>query len=284
MRTWLWMLLIWTGTAGLALWLTPRAGAYSGGSGQSVVEQLVGEGRKALSFSLFDRAELYFHGGVESWAASCPDQNESLHGSALAKNDAGGTDHAEEETHEHHPDATAAGVFRDWWSWLDAQVHPTDHTHLSGERFEKEVLPWVWAAAQSDPENVLAWSVGAYWLARRLDRVEEGLRFLAEGIRANPDSSELEFCRGEILLEATRDPARAYAAFRTALTKWKPGQTAEAMDDRNFERVRILDYLGLLEERNDDLDQARAHYREALTILPGNRAARMRLDALEKQR
>ncbi|MFA5203741.1 MAG: hypothetical protein WC708_04980 [Lentisphaeria bacterium] len=269
------------GLAALAAgqWVAGRP-AVAGLPRTDVLSLLLGGAREAASLSLFDRADLYFHGGIKD-----VDCHGIVAKVAKAAPSADGTAAAGEVDHDHDSAAAPAAAQRwvaawlahDPWGRLNAAVHPAGHRHLTGERQEKEVIPWVWAAAKLDPHNVLAYVTGGYWLARRVGQPEEGLRFLEEGIRNNPESCELEFTRGELLLNSLHRPAAAYSAFTAALRKWQPGGTPEEQDDNRFLKGRLLLYLAELEEKRGQLGLARQRYAEVLEFLPGDPAAQRHL-------
>lgn len=282
----------------LGLWISSRGPIRAETAGDTdVLKVLFGEARTAISLSLFDRADVYFHGGV-----TADDCDHNLGRAATGHGDAEGhgaeqgdetdadpdhghdadgheVDHAD---HEHAATAmpTLAELHWDLWSYLNSRVHPREHRHLAGSREEQEVLPWLWAAARVDPHNILAYEVGAYWLARRLKRVDEALRFIRDGIRNNPESADLEFCRGEILLAACHDLDGAAAAFLEARRKWQPGTTQEEKEDNQFMLARNLMYLADIYAKQGNPDRAREYYRETLTVIPGHALATQKLRAL----
>ena len=242
---------------------------------EDVLSLMLGGAREAASLSLFDRADLYFHGGVS---------HEDCHG-AFAKAAKSAAPAAVIDD-DHDEDKERLGGNGSWirawlahdpWCRLDAALHPPEHRHLKGAAQEKEVIPWVWAAAKLDPHNVLAYTTGGYWLARRVGQPAEGVRFLEDGIRNNPENSELEFTRGEVLLNTLHQPEAAYSAFTAALRKWRLGTTPEEQDDNKFLKGRILLYLAELEEKRGRPDVARQRYGEVLDYLPNDSAAQRRL-------
>ncbi len=239
------------------------------GNGADVVALLFGEARKVVSRSFFDRAELYFHGGVEDAAAACAEHGHGGPGGALAAAAVSTSGHGEHDDEE----AAAEGGGWDLWSRLNRRLHPSEHRHMAGAREEAEVVPWIWAAAKADPHNTLAYSIGAYWLSRRLGRVDEGLRFIEDGIRLNPQSCDLEFCRGEVLIMKDRArPEVAREAFRAALRKWTPDQFEDAEDAALFRRDALI-YLGTLSRAAGDRAGARAFFGEVLRLFPGQATA-----------
>lgn len=291
-------ILLFPAALALGQWVAARAPQRSAAEGTDVLAVLFGGARQGISLSLFDKADVYYHGGVES--VDCDHGLSDVAGRKPAVTQAGGAgttaagtpetagepaeageDHDEHDEHgQQAGPATLAAYRGDLWSYLNAQIHPTSHRHMAGERSERELLPWLWASARLDPHNVLAYEVGAYWLARRLHMVDEGLRFVAEGIRNNPDSADLEFCRGELLLSARKDYDGASQAFEQVRRKWQPGTTDEEKDDNRFLLARAFFCLGDIHLRRDELAMARDCYLEVLKITPNHRSALAKLNAL----
>ena len=147
---------------------------------------------------------------------------------------------------------------------------------------EKEVIPWLWASTKVDPHNVQSYSVGAYWLGRRLGNWDEAIRFIEEGIRHNPASFELEFCHGELLVaHYPRSPEIPLSAFAAAYRKFVPQQFADADTAQIFQR-RLLTYLADLSVRAGDLAAARKWYQELLCIYPMHGGIQKKLRELDE--
>ena len=316
----IWVLALVLGA--LAVGLLPRPAAGEGG----ILAGLLGESRIAVSRSLFASADRYYHGGVEGLSdANVLQQNrdtgvgEMAHsneetppaperarpdglvavveaGPAPGDGDEPGHEDNDACGHAHDEhgqgEAGQAGAVRDPWRWLLLHVRPTEHRHLSGASLEKEILPWLWAAVRTDPHNVLAYDVGAYWLAKRLRRPDKALDLLAEGIRFNPDSPQLEYSRGAVLQEGGRMDD-AFAAFRGAEAKWNrliaAGEVAvrqqektESDDmDEDF-HARILLSLGYNCQLRGRYADARLYYEKALPHAKSPTGVRGRLAELER--
>ncbi len=265
----------------LAVEKRSAAGGLRRGGGQSVLDVLFGEGRRTVSLTLFDRADLYFHGGVSEAAEQCATSVVSPNGGAVSPHKADLAGQAlDAGTHVEAAAPGAAGNtrFPDPWQWLNNRMHPRRDRHMVGSE-AKEILPWLWASVRLDPHNLLAWQVTSYWLARQVGKPEEGIRLIQEAIRLNPDSAELEFCRGEIMILLKR-PDEGVAAFRLALVKWRPDVAGEDPEDLKFLKTRILVYLGDYAERAGRAQEARGYFQDALRATPGHAHAAERVKAL----
>jgi len=243
-------------TVGIGQFAHHVPGLNGGGCEQDdLLGQLFGSGRKALSHRFVDRADLYFHGGVHD-----------------------GHQHEELFCDEEHDDDDAPldGGAKSFWAWLNGHIHPSGNAHLKGERYEKEVIPWIWAAIAADPHNVDAYLVGSYWLTRRMHKPEEALKLLARGVENNSDVCELDMARAEVCL-SLKDDGAALDSLRDAEAKWRA--RPDAMDDPRSREVggRVLVYLGILAERAGDTAQAAARYREALPLIRVKERVKRRL-------
>lgn len=232
----------------------PRFGAESLAQvpGDNVLALVLGDARQQVSVLLFDKVEEYFHGGVRD--VDCP----------LGM--AGGKPVQEPERAKAAEAAAPASVAADPWAWLNARVHAQEHRHLEDEQ-AAELLPWVWASCRASPKNIEAFQAGSYVLARMVNRPEEGVRLLEEGVRKNPECAELDFSLGEMLLNRVRDPARAEPWFVSALAKARPA-AGKAGEDAVSLKLRALFYLGYLAKQRGELERLRGFAREAEALDP----------------
>ncbi|MBU1044065.1 MAG: hypothetical protein KJ915_06665 [Candidatus Omnitrophica bacterium] len=84
------------------------------------------------------------------------------------------------------------------------------HRHLSGNE-QKEMLPWFYFAVKLNPHNEQAYCIGGFWLATRLNKIDEAIKLLEAGIKNNPDSWEIYSTLGEIYIIQKKDyPKAAY--------------------------------------------------------------------------
>ena len=257
----------------------------SPGGGGDLLDLIFGEARTALGNQMIERADLYFHGGV----GHQDDESEghmmaqAVQGTGEDRADPRGRGYVELGDDGRDPKEHAGRAGSDWWTWLNRQIRPQDHRHLSGRRYEKEILPWVWAAARCDPHNISAYEVGAYWLTRRLGRAQEGIDFIEEGIANNPGSFELELTRGQILLHTLEQPEAAFDAFLKAERKWKKARHEDAPHPDEGTYGNILLYLALLSEKRGELAQAREYYQAALPLMDNAEQIAARIAALDRR-
>ena len=178
----------------LLLWqqtLAPQTG--------SVLALLLGESRRAFADQVFLKADGYYHQGVYP---SVFDPVPTAAQTHLAK---------DAEDHHHHDHTAPPRVHRDWIEAFGSHFHPTEHRHLDAFRDAREILPWLRLSAELDPHRVDTYTVAAYWLRERMNKVNDAEAFLRDGLRANPDSHEILFELGRLYAENNRDVPRARA-------------------------------------------------------------------------
>ena len=244
-------------------------------AGENVLALVLGEARLEISRSLEEKADVYFHGGVQH--LDCEEglstQGRGMSAAAPATNGmfAAEADHDEHE-HEHEHPAIAGPGFGGW-QWIDQRVHEQTHRHLKGDRIA-EVLPWLWAACKVSSKNVESYENGAYVLAYQLNKPEEGVRLLEEGVRNNPKVPELDFLLGEILFNLSHDVARAEPWFVSAHAKCLPVQkNATRAEEVKLLRLRAVFYLGYMAKQRGDLERVRACLAEAESLAPEHAVA-----------
>lgn len=262
-------IVFWIVALVLATSLARHPSLNAGGEDSSFMGRVFGESRLALSRGFVSRADLYYHGGV-------------AHG-----DDKPCEDHDHDHDHDHgahdqqcekHEHAGGAGL----WRWLNSQVHPDGHHHLHGKRYEKEVLPWLWAAVKSDPHNERAIMVASYWLGKRLEEYDQALRMLEAGIRENPDSYRLELERARTLMRASRPERQVYESLLRAEEKWNRRDPDATSDEDRVAGGQILKNLALLDERGGRLQKARRRYEAALPLVRARRSVAKRLAGLNR--
>ena len=240
---------------------------------------LFGDVRMLIGRQMVGKADEYFHGGVTDLDCSLDHSHRESDGHMADEAD----DETEGHHHHHHHDDDVydaeggdsdgnreGAVVRAPWAFVTRTIRlPSVERHLEGES-SREILPWLWAACRVDSGNISAYANAAYVLESLYGDAEKALAVLDEGIRANPQSSELEFQKGMLLLHRLAAPERAEAAFRAALAKVTEDRALENRDDTDATliAIRILSFLGkLAADRGEDAEVRRC-YKAALEIAP----------------
>ena len=221
--------------------------------------RLLGEGKSFLSSLSLLQADLYFHRGVGHFF----DEHEG--GLAIVERE---DVHAHEE-HLHKEDHHRAGPFNVLFR-ISEEIGLTEHVHLQGDQM-KEIVPWLYYAAEIDPHNVLAITLTGFYLADRLDKVDEGIAFLRRGLMNNPDSWEINAELGRIYYEHRKNyeaAARFLSRARTLLE--------ESQHDKFQERY-VLSFLALSYEALGRKMDAMPLYRRLNELFPDTEVFRKKL-------
>ena len=277
----------------LATMLHPHAITWSRASdSDTLMKVLLGDGRRLFANHFFIKADVYFHSGYYPSIfdrRQAPTDSRHMteaddHGDHKAHNhdehDHHGHEHgkgehhhqehseAEHDDHNHghqqaeseqHEDEHVKQMDflkepRDWIERFGRKFMVSDHSHLEGGG-EREMLPWLRISAELDPQRIQTYTVAAFWLRSRLNKVAEAETFLREGLKANPDSYEILFELGRLYYENHHDVARARNVWEASLRKWTV-QEAGKKEPNLFQLVQIAVNLSRLEEKEGNLPRA----------------------------
>lgn len=232
-----------------------------------LVRKIFGEFGDYLSYVSYLESNIYFHGGLYEAAKECGEAHEF-------------TGHSAEEHHHHHEgeheEESAVTHTRGKYNFLlniSNTLGMTEHKHLSGNE-EKEILPWIYYAVRLGPKNVLAYSVGSYWLAYRLDKKEEAVKLLQDGLKNNPDSWELNYSMGDIYFTLIKDYKKANVYLKRAEICLREAET-DRSDRRKLFVLLAESYLKI----GDKEDAAKA-YENILKDFPGDTSIQQKISSL----
>lgn len=251
----------------------------------------LGEGRKVLAYEFFVKADAYFHSG---YYPSFFDQADGFKSPHMAA-DAGAI---ADENDEHGEEFE--GEPRDVIERIGRHFRPATHTHLDeggasaageeeGHALElgdsgevREILPWLRLSASLDPAREETYTTTAYWLRRRMNRVDEAESFLREGLRHNPQSYAILFELGRIADENRNDPERARRIWELALRRWTESE-ANKEEPNSFGLRQIAIGLGALAERESKIEEAVHYYSILKRVSPDPANIQKRIDELNAQ-
>lgn len=238
-----WVLLAGAWTGAFSLACVLTASNPMPASEAGLTDILLGESRQALSTTFFNQADLYFHKGVG------------------------------------HIESTVAthSLFQSW----QASITPEEHAHAEGVG-SAEILPWLKLAIGSDPHNVEAFLVAAFWAATGLTRPDLAYQILAEAQRLNPGDYRIPLERGRLDVRAGNydDAARALDFVLTLQDRNPP---AGGEPDRQFalDKAEALVVRGFLCEIQGDSLKAIRYFKNALAIFPERVYIKERVALLE---
>jgi len=220
----------------------------------NILAALTGEGRQFFADYFFTKADAYFHSG------NYPSIFEKAN-----------IDHAHMTEDHHDGKEVEPADFRappgDWIEAIGRRFLFTQHTHLEGGGREREILPWLRLSADLDPHRIETYITTAYWLRKRLGKPIEAEQFLREGLRANPDNSQILLELGHLYAENKNDPQKARNILNRALQKWKLTEAPKQNPDKTT-CLEILGALAQLDERENNWNAAISHLEEMKHFSP----------------
>lgn len=176
--------------------------------------------------------------------------------------------------------------FRGILGHLHRQVAPWQdwrlgHNHTDGY----QLLPWFRIMTIVDPHYINGYLVGTYWIS--LHDVDQGLRFIEEGIAKNPSAFQLHLMYGQVCAKVARSQKdgdgiaarpgelsygdRAREAFRKAADLSLPGPIDEGKatrtDDDEYDALVALRMAVITERRYGSRDEALRMARRYLALV-----------------
>lgn len=242
---------------------------YPHGKKADILSQLFGEGSSALSDMAVRKADVYYHGGVMN--DECEETMLHLPNSENADEHSDEHEHVHDENCEHHEQSPTKrhdkGVCSiiGFASWLNSEIHPSGHKHLSGGRYEKEVLPWLWTALKTNDKNFEAYRTAAYWLAKRMKKPKEAEVLLKDAIKKYPDEPLLGLTLAEVYM-AMKDQNNALKMLKTAEKSWRAKKNENPSDDIEWVGQEIYTYLAATYRINNETAKALTYYQQLAKI------------------
>lgn len=189
---------------------------------------ILGPARSLLSAGLYERADVYFHKGVP-----------------------------------HHKEEAFHGFFHKW----KEAITPIEHVHTS-EKETLEIMPWLRLATQSDPHNIEAYLVAAFWLNGECKQPKLALDVIEEAIRNNPGRYETFLEKGRLHL-SNENLEPAMEAFQTAFNMIVQ-QKQDNPEQAAIDLALILMVRSYLFEVQNNREAAIAATHEYLRLAPDN--------------
>lgn len=283
------MALILGGTFSLATSLMLWFQNWSGNrlEAENFIDVILGDSRRLFAEQFFVEADVYLHSGFYPSIFDQIKPTGKLKISSSTETPDAAEHHETEEEHNkeghHHDDKDDLPEFmgapKNWVERFGRNFYPSEHRHLESKKDTAEVLPWLLMAAKLDPHRIETFTVTAYWLQKRLGRLEDAEKFLHEGLRANPDSVELLFELGRTYYAGSHDLVKARNLLEAALQKWRDQEAKQAQPDPML-LSKILTFLADLEEKEGHNEQT-IHYLKLLkTRSPFPEIIQQRIDQL----
>ncbi len=257
----------------LATRLLPQAPTWSEhGKSGNLFGMMFGDGRKLFANQFFTMADVYFHSG---YYPSIFDKKSEEQKEIIAAS------HGKKESEEDEKNEDFLGKPKDWLDAFGRNFRIVQHTHLEAGK-EREILPWLRLAADLDPQKIETYTVGAFFLREHLQRPDQAVDFLREGLRANPDSCELIFELGRIYYESRHDLDRARNIWLLGVNKFfKLAPDRQKEDKLIFEEIVV--HLARLEDDAGRYEEAINWFHVAQKVSPVPGALQGQIDALQKK-
>lgn len=250
----------------------------------SILKTLLGDGRRMFAYHFYVKADVYFHSGYypsifDQAKPHVPDSREmkETHDDHDHEREGAEAGTAEQKETAHEKAMNFLGQPKDWIDRFGRNFYSSKHSHLDSPGQAKEILPWLRISADLDPERIETYTVAAFWLREKLNRVDDAEQFLREGLRANPNSYEIYYELGDVYYQYRHKPEIARNIWDQGLARFLQQDKANKNPDV-FVFQQLTTHLAHVAEELGKLDDA-LEYRK----LEISRAPPEALAALQKQ-
>jgi hypothetical protein len=232
-----------------------------------VVMRILGESRGIVSSLAFLQADIYFHRGImghDDGAEEC------------TFTDLMGKPHDRDVDVHEHDDHTeeAHAVPTDPLLRISGKLLIDSHSHMGTEEI-KEIMPWLYYAQKLDPNNVMAYTVTSYYLARRLGKTSEAIALLRQGMVHNPDSWEICAEMGMVMYQNLKDIPAAIRFFKRAAL------LLERTPHNKFDERHVLTLLANAYAESGQTIKALEILEEVKILFPDSRSLANNISRLE---
>jgi hypothetical protein len=202
---------------------------------------LLGPARALLSENLYERADTYYHKGAP-----------------------------------HKKDVAFVGIFQKW----KQAISPVEVQHAKDSEI-LEIMPWLRLATATDPKNIEAYRVAAYWLSHECNKPGLALNVLNEAAEKNPNRYEIQLEIGRMHLYRN-DMEAAATAFDRSLDflEKHPSDDPEQAD---FDRALLLTLRSFLYELHGNAEGALTMARLNMEFNPDREGPRNRVAQLQAE-
>ena len=148
----------------------------------------------------------------------------------------------------------------------------TEHHHLTDDRI-KEILPWLYFSIKLDPHNVMGYTLTGYFLADHLDKTDEAINCLREGLKNNPNSWEINEDIGRLYLLKLKNNTIALTFLERAYV------LISRVKHNKFQERFVLTLLSEAYKRKGEESKAIPLYKRIHELFPGDRIFQKKIDA-----
>lgn len=269
----------------LQIWFQGWQGNRTANDG--VLSLALGDSRRLFANHFFLKADAYFHSGV--YPSIFDDRSQFDKEEAHMAGGVSGEEHEHDHDHDHahaHEEAAAKPVVASdtWIDRFGKHFYPEGHTHLDTHGDQRELLPWLKLSAELDPHEVRTYTVAAFWLRTKMNKVKEAEEFLRDGLRANPGSYEILLELGRIFAENHQELDRARNLLELALTRWRDRESLKVnrditslqqiigalvrLEESQQNYAAELKYLDMLKQISPNPGEVEKRIQEVRALLP----------------
>lgn len=229
--------------------------------GGEIISKILGSVFSGSADLLWLKTDEYLHRGV----TEC--------GHCHILEEAGIGEHTHEHNHKEIDHKQKPNKLDKFFTKLDYNLKPNieGHVHSKGEA---ELMPWFKLTTMFSPHHVRAYAVGGYWLAFRLGKPDEAIKFMKEGIKNNPNSYQISEEMGIVYFSKLKDYKRAQYYFEKAL------KSQAEMDE--YDKAGILRFLAFSHKFQGHTQKAIDCYKQVLRLFPENKRAKKIIDKWER--
>jgi tetratricopeptide (TPR) repeat protein len=258
----------------MATWVEPRYQAREEAHAGDMMSFLLGDSRRLFAGLFFRRADVYFHSG---FYPTIFDNRDSFQTPHMAE-DAGAL-----KGHNEGDESAFMGPPADFIEAFGRHFMPSHHTHLDeggaqgtngpdldlGEKGGevREILPWLKISAELDPNSIETYQTTAYWLRKRMSKINEAEEFLREGLRANPYNPALLFELGRLYHEDRTNDVQARNLWELGVRKMDEQKTLKTDQDNDI-LLKLTLNLARLDEDQGNLAAAVHWLEREKTVSP----------------
>ena len=227
--------------------------------GGEIISKVLGGVFSGSADLLWLKTDEYLHKGV----------TEHSHCHILEEAGIGGhAQHKHEHNHKHketdHRHELKYNRLDMLFAKLEYNLKPNITEHLHSKR-EDELMPWFKLTTMFNPHHVRAYAVGGYWLAYRLGKIDEAIKFMKEGIENNPDGYQISTQMGIVYFSRLKNYKKAQYYFEKAL------KSQAKMDE--YDKAGILRFLAFSHKFQGHTQKAIDCYKQVLSLFPENKRA-----------
>lgn len=279
-------ILFLAGAFTLATILDPIWSGMQRQQAKSVIDLLVGDGKRLFANHFIVKADIYFHNGyypsifrqakADSHLTESAEEHEEHddHDSEGEHHQESLTNNPSGSDHDHHEKA-ASDEPQDFIERFGRHFFVSTHSHMKNAD-AKELLPWFKISAELDPNRIETYTIGAFWLRTNLKKVDEAEAFLRQGWKINPDSYAIILELGRLYETDRKDTTRARNLFELALKKWDQQEPKKEKPDL-YAREQILAHLAEAEYQLRDYPNCLKHLQLLEPISPSPDAIRKQI-------